>query len=428
MKNEHAESSDASSIRTDAIYVGIDWADAKHDICLLEPGSDKSTTTQIENTPEAIHEWIGQLLITYGGRGRICVAVEKARGALLYTLMRYSGDLTLYPLNSKVTGKLRDALRAGGAKNDAWDSRLLAEMVKNFHHLLPVWKPDEEQTRKLAALCEDRRKAVNQRTKLVQELKSLLKSSFPQFLDLLDGDCQSVLAVALLQKWPALSSMQSSGPAAVRRFLMAKKCRRMDRADQMLGHLASARAVTRDPAVIGPAALRVRVLAAQLQALLPFLARYDKEIADLFDQHPDAPVFRSVPGAGEAMAPRLAAAFGSDRARFANATEFSSYCGIAPITKSSGKTTVHRRRRACSKFLRQSLHEFAAASIPFSHWAKAYYQTQRQKGNGHHHAVRSLAYKWIRVLFACWKNSTPYDEATYISALKNHGVALATPL
>lgn len=428
MKIEHAQSSDASPIQPDAIYVGIDWADAKHDICLLESGSDKSTATQIENTPEALHEWIGQLLSTYGGRGRICVAVEKARGALLYTLMRYSADLTLYPLNSKVTGKLRDALRAGGAKNDAWDSRLLAEMVKNFHHLLPVWKPDDEQTRKLAALCEDRRKTVNQRTKFVQELKSLLKSSFPQFLDLLDGDCQSALSVALLQKWPTLSSMQSAGPAVVRRFLIAKKCRRMDHAESALGQLASARAVTQDPAVIEPAALRVRVLAAQLQALLPFLTRYDKEIADLFDQHPDAPVFRSVPGAGEAMAPRLAAAFGSDRARFANATEFSSYCGIAPITKSSGKTTVHRRRHACSKFLRQSLHEFASASIPFSHWARAYYQAQRQKGKKHHHAVRSLAYKWIRVLFACWKNSTPYDENTYISALKNHGATLAGAL
>jgi len=428
MNKEETEPNDNAQPGPTAIHVGIDWSDAKHDICLLEADSEEATLTSVDNTPEALHEWIAQLLSRHGGRGRIRVGVEKARGALLYTLMRYGDELTLYPLNSKVTGKLRDALRAGGAKNDAWDSRLLAEMVKNFHHLLPAWKPDDGQTRKLAALCEDRRKAVNQRTRLVQELKSQLKATFPQFLDLLEGDCQSPQALALLQKWPTLRAMQAAGAATVRRFLVAKKYRRIDRVGQALGNLASARAVTGDPAVIEPAALRLALLAGQIQALLPFLDKYDKQIADLFDRHPDAPIFRSVPGAGETMAPRLAAAFGSNRGRFANATEFSSYCGIAPVTKSSGKTIIHRRRHACSKFLRQSLHEFAAASIPFSSWAKAYYQAQRLKGKGHHHAVRSLAYKWIRVLYACWKNRTPYDESTYINSLKKHSTPLAAAL
>ena len=74
---------------------------------------------------------------------------------------------------------LREALRAGGAKNDRWDCRLQAELVKHFHHLLPVWRPDDVLTRKLAALCEGRRKAVNTRTGLGQEIKAQLKASFP---------------------------------------------------------------------------------------------------------------------------------------------------------------------------------------------------------------------------------------------------------
>ena len=143
-----------------SVFVGIDWADAKHDICLLLSGEDEARHVQIENTPEALHDWVLKLIEEFGAQGNIYVATEKARGALLYTLMQYP-QLTLFPLNSKATGKLRAALRAGGAKNDRWDCRLQAELVKHFHHLLPVWRPDDVLTRKLAALCEGRRKAVN---------------------------------------------------------------------------------------------------------------------------------------------------------------------------------------------------------------------------------------------------------------------------
>jgi hypothetical protein len=133
-----------------AAFVGIDWADAKHDICQLLPGEEEARHVQIENTAEALHDWVLKLIEEFGARGNIYVATEKARGALLYTLMQYP-QLTLFPLNSKATGKLREALRAGGAKNDRWDCRLQAELVKHFHHLLPVWRPDDVLTRKLAA-------------------------------------------------------------------------------------------------------------------------------------------------------------------------------------------------------------------------------------------------------------------------------------
>ena len=92
--------------------------------------------------------------------------------------------------------------------------------------------------------------------------------------------------------------------------------------------------------------------------------------------------------------------------------------GIAPVTKRSGKQCVVQRRWACPKFLRQTFHEFAQHSIGQATWARAYYQLQRARGKGHHAAVRALAYKWIRVLFACWKTRTPYDESRYLEQLR----------
>ena len=143
-----------------------------------------------------------------------------------------------------------------------------------------------------------------------------------------------------------------------------------------------------------------------------------------FGGHPDQALFASFPGAGPVCAPRLAAAFGTDRTRWAAATELQSHSGIAPVTERSGKSLWVHHRLACPKFLKQTFHEYADQSIRFSGWARRYYDQQRGRGNDHHAALRSLAFTWIRILFRCWQDRTPYDEATYLEALRRRGSAL----
>ncbi|MBV8225014.1 MAG: IS110 family transposase [Verrucomicrobia bacterium] len=182
--------------------------------------------------------------------------------------------------------------------------------------------------------------------------------------------------------------------------------------------------------MVEPAALRVRLLAQQLKSLLPYIALYEKQIAELFDAHPDSFLFRDLPGAGPALGPRLLTAFGTHRSRFENSTELLSLSGVAPVRRASGKksgkkASVHFRQ-ACPKFLRQSFHEFAACSIRYCPWAQAHYEAQRAKGNGHHAAVRAVAFKWIRILFACWKQRQSYDPQRYQRALQIRGSQYAT--
>ena len=100
------------------------------------------------------------------------------------------------------------------------------------------------------------------------------------------------------------------------------------------------------------------------------------------------------------------------------------YAGIAPVTESSGKKHWVHWRLQCPKFLRQTFVEWAGATIPRSFWAAAYYRQQRAKGSSHHAAVRALAFKWIRILYRCGQTRTPYDEATYLSALRRRGSPL----
>ena len=124
------------------------------------------------------------------------------------------------------------------------------------------------------------------------------------------------------------------------------------------------------------------------------------------------------------MAPRLLAAFGSQRERYQNAAEVQTLSGIAPVTESSGKSSWVHFRFACSKFLRQSFHEWAALSITQSQWARAYYELQRHRGKKHHAAVRALAFKWIRIIYRCWKEQVVYDENVYLAALAKHNSPL----
>jgi transposase len=182
--------------------------------------------------------------------------------------------------------------------------------------------------------------------------------------------------------------------------------------------------LTSDVAVIDSNRLVVEALVAQLRALLQAVDRFEHEISKLAPTLPGYALFASFPGAGPVFAPRLLAALGEQRSRYASAAHVQQYAGIAPVTERSGnKSWVHWRWQ-CPKFLRQTFVEWAALSIPHCYWAKAYYDQQRQRGASHQAAVRALAFKWIRIVYRCWQNRTPYNEATYLTALKRHGSPL----
>lgn len=186
--------------------------------------------------------------------------------------------------------------------------------------------------------------------------------------------------------------------------------------------------LTRDAAIIAPAVLMVQALVDQLGAVRGSVARFDAEIADRFAAHEDAALFAAFPGSGEVTAPRLLAAFGTDRTRFPTAQTMQEASGIAPVTLRSGNQISVHWRWAAPTFTRQTFHEFARQSIHHCAWAHAYYVTQRERGQSAQAAFRALAFKWIRILWACWYHRTPYDDARYTRALLKRGSPLAARL
>ena len=166
-----------------------------------------------------------------------------------------------------------------------------------------------------------------------------------------------------------------------------------------------------------------------LATLNESIREYDRQIEQLAKAHPDFAIFNSLPGAGDVLVPRLIAAFGTQRDRYANAAEIQQYTGIAPVTEASGRQHWVHWRWSCPKFLRQTFHEWAShQSILYCDWAEAYYRAQRDdKNKSHHAAVRSLAYKWMRIAFRCWQDRVPYDNSRYEAALESRRQAAPEP-
>jgi transposase len=193
---------------------------------------------------------------------------------------------------------------------------------------------------------------------------------------------------------------------------------------QRIHAIKTATPLTTDEGIIAPNVLLVQALTSQLRVTLDAIEAFDHAIAQRAQCHPDFPLFQALPGAGPVFASRLLVAFGEQRERYAAAAELQQYAGIAPVTERSGKKAWVHWRLQCPKFLRQTFVEWAAESTRHSFWAQVYYQQQRDKGNAHQAAVRALAFKWIRILYRCWQDRTPYNESVYLQALNSRGSSL----
>ena len=404
-----------------AAFVGIDWADRKHDVCLLAAGSSKRELSVLPHRPESIAQWAEELRQRFGGRP-IAVCLELAKGPLVYALQRYP-FLVLFPVNPTTLAKYREAFHVSGAKDDPVDAQLALDLLLTHPEKLTRLQPQGAAMRILQQLVEQRRALVGDVGRLTNRITAALKQYFPQVLEWFK-DKDTLVFCDFLSRWPTLKQAQRARKARLTAFFHEHNVRYPHIIEQRIQALVSATALTSDRAVIEPHRLLVEALVQQLRVLLQAVERFDSEIAALAPTLSDYTLFTSFPGAGRVLAPRLLAAFGEQRERYGSADEVQKYSGIAPVTERSGnKCWVHWRLQ-CPKFLRQTFVEFAALSIPHCYWAKAYYEQQRKRGSSHQAALRALAFKWIRIMYRCWQSRTPYDEAKYLNALKRRGSPL----
>ena len=401
-------------------YVGIDWADTKHDVCLQVPGNELREFDCIRHQLADIDQWAQSLHQRFGGP--IAVALELAKGPIVYALQKYD-FFVLFPINPLTLAKYREAFMPSRAKDDPTDAELALDLLMRHPERFTPLRPQSVQMRTLLSLTEHRRELVGDKTRFTNRLTNTLKQYYPHALDWFEQH-DTLLFCDFLTRWPTFPQVKRARRASLEAFFYAHNGRRPNVISARLGAIKAAIPLTEDMGVIAPCRLQVLVLIEQLSTTLQAIDRFDREIAQLAPRLPDYCLFQDLPGAGPHLAPRLLAAFGEDRQRYQHADELQKYAGIAPVTERSGKKSwVHWRLR-CPTFLRQTFVEWAGQTINKSFWAGAYYRQQRAKGSSYQATVRSLAFKWIRILHRCWQTRTPYDESAYLNALRKRGSPL----
>lgn len=404
-----------------AATIGLDWAHAKHDICLQIAGSENREHLVLQHRPETIDAWARALRQRFPGQP-VALALELFKGPIVSALAKYD-FFVLFPVNPSTLAKYRQTWTHSGAKDDPTDAELALELLIKHPERFQPLNPQSPQMRALEQLNEHRRRLVDDQTRITNRLTDALKQYFPHPLQWFN-DKATALFCDFLTRWPTLKAAQLARRSTLERFFREHNVRYPNVIEQRIEAIKGACPLTNDEGVIAPYSLLVRALVAQLQATLSAIETFNSEINARAHAHPDFFIFDSFPAAGPVFASRLLSAFGEQRERYASPTDIQKYAGIAPVTSRSGNSAWIHWRWQCPTFLRQTFVEWAALTIPRSFWAKAYYQQQREKGQSHQAALRSLAFKWIRILFRCWQTRTTYDESTYLNVLKKRGSPL----
>ena len=410
-----------NATHTYAALIGFDWGNERHAIA-LRAGDEKIEQRTLEHSAENLHAWLDELQQRCGGRP-VALAIESSRGAVIHALAQRDW-ITVYPIHPKTSARYREAFTPSGAKDDQPDADVLLALIERHRDRLTPLRREDDSTRRLDLFCRARRTAVDLRTQLLNRMQSLLQGYFPQVLELCGEDLGAPLALDLLARWPTLTALQKVRAATLRSFYYTHNVRRPETVEARVQRVTQARALTTDGVVIDVSVAQVHGLIAQLRPLQKHIAELEETIAQVFAAHPDAGLFRDLPGAGKVLAPRLAAAFGTDRTRYPDAESLGRYGGVLPVLeRSGGRKWVHWRWSA-PKFLRQTFVEWAKQTTRYCPWAAAYYDLQKSRGKRPQAIYRSLAAKWIRILWRCWHDRKPYDDARYCAALKDH----ASPL
>ncbi len=364
-------------------YVGLDWADTHHDVVVLDEAGRRVDSRRFAHSHDGLHELKQCLLSIAASPEELACIVETSHGLLIAFLLE--AGFPVYPVNPKTANQMR---KAAGAKTDRIDAYLLAKTGRFDLAELRRLAPDSPIVQELNTLTRDQDALIQTQTRLVNQLTACLKEYYPAALHLF-AKVQQHSTLVFLQTYPtpAAAASVEELTATLRK---GKHTNPSKVAPKLFEELHRPQLVASEVIVRAKSRLMLS-LVKQLLVVIEEIAAYDKAIRPLFLSHPDQELWRSLPGAGKRLAPRLLAEWGDDRSRYADGSSVQQLSGTAPVPYESGNYAKAHKRFACVKPLRNALQQFAWQSTQQEAWALDYYRRKRAQGKTHSMAVRALA-------------------------------------
>jgi transposase len=396
------------------LFVGDDWAEQHHDVELMDASGRRPAKARL---PEGvagmtklhamIAEQVGQDM--EAADVDVLVGIETDRGPWVQALLE--AGYTVLAVNPLQAARYRERLSVSGAKSDAADAHMLADMVRTDSHQLRPVAGDSAEAEAIKVVTRAHKTLIWERTRHAQRLRHALRDYFPAALEAFE-DLAATDTLELLAKAP--------DPVSAAKLTIGQITAALKRARRrgIAGKAAAIQAALRTEQLGQPAAVTaayaatIKAAVAVLTVLSEQIKALQGQVEDHFGRHPAAEIVLSQPGLGLVLGARVLAEFGDAEGRYTSAKARKNYAGTSPITRASGKKKVVLARYVHNDRLIDALDSQAFTALQASPGARAYYDRLRARDVCHHAALRQVANRLVGILHGCLKTSTLYDEAT----------------
>ena len=391
------------------IFAGIDWSEHHHDVCVMDPEGNQLVSIRIPEGLEGVVR-LHEVLADHAEEPHeVVVGIETDRGLLVGALL--AAGYEVVAVNPMSVDRYRDRHRTSGAKSDAVDARVLADLVRTDRQRHRAVAGDSELAGTIKLLARTHQSFVWERRRHANRLRSTLREFYPQAIEAFGTKLSSPDAVAVLTVAPT--------PALGRRLSRSKLAAVLRRAGRSRGVEPRAEEIQRalrSEQLSAPESLEqtygliVTSLVGLIGGLNDQIERLEAQLEVAFERHPDAEVLSSLPGLGFVLGARVLGEFGDDPTRYADARARRNYAGTSPITKASGKGRVVLARFARNTRLADACYQWAFSSLTGSPGARAFYDSHRARGKTHTQALRALANRLVGIMHGCLRHGEHYSE------------------
>ena len=394
------------------VFVGLDWAVHTHAVCVIDAHGAVLERFEIAHDRDGLAELMRRLA-RFGAS--VPIAIERPSGLIVDALVE--AGHRVFPIHPNAVKASRPRYRSHGAKSDASDAYLLADLLRTDGHRWAALSPQSDSIRALRALVRARDDLVATRVALGNQLHSTLAAFWPGAACIF-ADITSPIALAFLRRYPSPASAARLNEAQLLRFCRAQHYSGRRTPAELLARLRAAAQGLAGTIAAESMAQVVRSLVTVLNPLVAQIAELTRRIERFVQALPDGQIIMSFPRAGRICAAQILAELGDVRERFPTLDRLAAEAGAVPVTYQSGKTRSVTFRWACNHRLRQAVTCLADNSRHANEWAKRVYAAARARGCDHPHAIRILARAWLRVIWRAWTDRKPYDPQLHLSALK----------
>jgi len=397
------------------IFVGDDWAEAHHDICVIDEAGKKLAKRRVPEGLDGVNQFHALVAAHASDPAEVVVGIETDRGLFVQALI--AAGYQVYAINPLAASRYRERHSTSGAKSDPGDALVLAELVRTDRHNHRPVAGDSELAEAVKVLARAQQILIWVRQRQLNTLRSTLREYYPAALEAFGDDLGSRDALAVLGRAPTPALGKGLSAAKVASAIRAAGRQRNveTKAGEIREHLRGAH--LEPPAQLAKAyGATVKATVGILTEMNAQLAALEEELRGSFETHPDAEIIVSLPGLGTVLGARVLAEFGDDRTRYDDAKARKSYAGTAPITKASGKSKVVLARFARNSRLADACYLWAFSALSASPGARAFYDAHRaargpNDKDAHSKALRALANRLVGILHGCLRHHSPYDEA-----------------